>query len=204
MQSALRTCALFNAKRSSLVVVWALWPHYALRMSGCVESQCCSTCLGESMFMGYKYECLAYLDVYQAALTRRRTPKHACLQIVLYIYIYIFALLSYRALYSYDSTLNILIDIRLYIYIYFIEVWKLRKFQIFIILFQITQKYEAFITFILQLKTFETMLECNKGPFIIYDRGWAGKIQLTNKQNVLPHPLHHKNFNDPLHMNSKK
>ena len=31
-----------------------------------------------------------------------------------------------------------------------------------------------------------------KGPFIIYDRGWAGKIQLTTKQNVLPHPLHHK------------
>ena len=30
----------------------------------------------------------------------------------------LFALLSYRALYSYDSTLNILIDIRLYIYIY--------------------------------------------------------------------------------------
>ena len=33
--------------------------------------------------MGYKYECIAYLDVYQAALTRHRTPKHACLQIVL-------------------------------------------------------------------------------------------------------------------------
>jgi hypothetical protein len=42
-----------------------------------------------------------------------------------------------------------------------------------------------------------------KGPFIIYDRGWAGKIQLTTKQNVLP-PLHHKKFNEPLHMNSKK
>jgi hypothetical protein len=25
-----------------------------------------------------------------------------------------------------------------------------------------------------------------KGPFIIYDWGWAGKIQLTTKQNVLP------------------
>jgi hypothetical protein len=25
-----------------------------------------------------------------------------------------------------------------------------------------------------------------RGPFIIYDRGWAGKIQLTTKQNVLP------------------
>jgi hypothetical protein len=24
-----------------------------------------------------------------------------------------------------------------------------------------------------------------KGPFIIYDRGWAGKIQITTKQNVL-------------------
>jgi hypothetical protein len=31
-----------------------------------------------------------------------------------------------------------------------------------------------------------------KGPFIIYDRGWAGKIQLITKQNVLTHPLHHK------------
>ena len=43
----------------------------------------------------------------------------------------------------------------------------------------------------------------NKGPFIIYDRGWAGKIQLTTKQNVLP-PCITKIFNDPLHMNSKK
>jgi hypothetical protein len=30
------------------------------------------------------------------------------------------------------------------------------------------------------------------GPFIIYDRGWAGKIQLITKQNVLTHPFHHK------------
>jgi hypothetical protein len=50
-------------------------------MSGCVESACCTTCLGENKFMGYKYECLMYLDVYQAALRRRRTPKHACLYI---------------------------------------------------------------------------------------------------------------------------
>jgi hypothetical protein len=73
-----------NAKLTSLVVVWALWPHYALRISGCVESQCCTTCLGESKFVVYKYEFLTYLDVYQAALTWRRTPKHACLQIVLH------------------------------------------------------------------------------------------------------------------------
>ena len=33
-----------------------------------------------------------------------------------------------------------------------------------------------------------------KGPFIIYDWGWADKIQLTTEQNVLPHPLHHKNI----------
>ena len=32
----------------------------------------------------------------------------------------------------------------------------------------------------------------HKGPFIIYDRGWAGKIELTTKQNVRPHPVHHK------------
>jgi hypothetical protein len=31
-----------------------------------------------------------------------------------------------------------------------------------------------------------------KGPFIIYDRGWSGKIQLITKQNVLTRPLHHK------------
>ena len=49
----------------------------------------CTTCLGESKLMGYKYKCIKYLDVYQAALMRRRMPKHACLQIVLYIYIYI-------------------------------------------------------------------------------------------------------------------
>jgi hypothetical protein len=34
------------------------------------------------------------------------------------------------------------------------------------------------------------LLSPHKGPFIIYDRGWAAKIQLTTKQNVLPHPLH--------------
>ena len=39
---------------------------------------------------------------------------------------------------------------------------------------------------------------------IIYDRGWAGKIQLTTKQNVLTPPASQKKFNDPLHMNSKK
>jgi hypothetical protein len=40
---------------------------------------------------------------------------------------------------------------------------------------------------------FESKQEtCAKGPFIIYDRGWAGKIQLITKQNVLTHPLHHK------------
>ena len=27
-----------NAKLTSLVVVWALWPHYTLRMSGCVDT----------------------------------------------------------------------------------------------------------------------------------------------------------------------
>jgi hypothetical protein len=31
----------------------------------------------------YMTNVITYLDVYQAALTRRRTPKHACLQIVL-------------------------------------------------------------------------------------------------------------------------
>jgi hypothetical protein len=51
---------------------------------------------------------------------------------------------------------------------------------------------------------FTTMNTFGKGPFIIYDWGWAGKIQLTTKQNVLPPPLHHKKFNEPLHMNSKK
>jgi hypothetical protein len=41
---------------------------------------------GESTLMCmYKYGGIVYLDVYQAALTRRWTPKHACLQIVLYI-----------------------------------------------------------------------------------------------------------------------
>jgi hypothetical protein len=57
--------------------------------------------------MGYKYECLTYLDVYQAVLTRLRTPKHACLQIGLYIWIlpgldYIYGF--YRLLYPMDST----------------------------------------------------------------------------------------------------
>jgi hypothetical protein len=45
------------------------------------------------------------------------------------------------------------------------------------------------------IKTWDKMFlkeHSTKGPFIIYDRGWAGKIQLTTKQNVLPHPLHHK------------
>jgi hypothetical protein len=39
---------------------------------------------------------------------------------------------------------------------------------------------------------FTTISIVTRGPFTIYDRGWAGKIQLTTKQNVLPHPLHHK------------
>ena len=37
----------------------------------------------------YKCNAATCVDVYQAALMRRGTPKHACLQIVLYIYIYI-------------------------------------------------------------------------------------------------------------------
>ena len=37
--------------------------------------------LGENKFTCmYKYNAAAYVDVYQAALMRRRTPKHACLQ----------------------------------------------------------------------------------------------------------------------------
>ena len=32
-----------------------------------------------------------------------------------------------------------------------------------------------------------------KGPFIIYDRGWAGRIQLTTKENVLPPPASQNN-----------
>jgi hypothetical protein len=43
----------------------------------------------------------------------------------------------------------------------------------------------------------ESFLE---GTFIIYDRWWAGKIQLITKQNVLTHPLHHKKIQcPPLH-----
>jgi hypothetical protein len=38
--------------------------------------------------------------------------------------------------------------------------------------------------------------------FIIYDRGWAGKINLTTKQDVLPLPAPQKKLNDPFHMNS--
>jgi hypothetical protein len=49
-----------------------------------------------------------------------------------------------------------------------------------------------FPTFIPWDKKFKSTLHPDKGPFIIYDRGWAGKIQLITKQNVLTHPLHHK------------
>ena len=38
----------------------------------------------------YKCNAATCVDVYQAALMRRGTPKHACLQIVLHIYIYIY------------------------------------------------------------------------------------------------------------------
>jgi hypothetical protein len=74
--------------QSSLLlwVVWALWPHATLRMSGCVGGPCCTTCAWWEQLHVYIYGCHhAYLDVYQASLTRRSTPKHACLQIVLYI-----------------------------------------------------------------------------------------------------------------------
>ena len=46
--------------------------------------------LGRASVMYINTKVIACLDVYQAALMRRRTPKHACLQIVLYIYIYIY------------------------------------------------------------------------------------------------------------------
>ena len=46
--------------------------------------------LGRASVMCINTKVIACPDVYQAALTRRRTPKHACLQIVQYIYIYIY------------------------------------------------------------------------------------------------------------------
>ena len=55
----------------------------------------------------YKYNAVTYVDLYQAALMRRRTPKHACLQIVLYICIYI----------------------HIYIYIYNLKIVKFEEFE---------------------------------------------------------------------------
>jgi hypothetical protein len=46
--------------------------------------------LGRASVMYINTKVIACLNVYQAALMRRRTPEHACLQIVLYIYIYIY------------------------------------------------------------------------------------------------------------------
>ena len=51
-----------NAKLTALVVVWALWRHYTLRMSGCVDSPCCTTCLGESKVRAYIYIYMYGLD----------------------------------------------------------------------------------------------------------------------------------------------
>ena len=45
--------------------------------------------LGRASVMYINTKVIGCLDVYQAALMRRRTPKHACLQII-YIYIYIY------------------------------------------------------------------------------------------------------------------
>jgi hypothetical protein len=45
---------------------------------------CCTTCAWWEHVHVYKYGGIIYLDAYQAALTRRWTSKHACLQIVLY------------------------------------------------------------------------------------------------------------------------
>jgi hypothetical protein len=50
---------------------------------------------------------------------------------------------------------------------------------------------------LVQLWQFDKLSILPKGPFIISDRGWAGKIQLITKQNVLTHPLHHKKIQWP-------
>jgi hypothetical protein len=41
--------------------------------------------LGESNLMCINIDVITYLEVYQAALTRCSTPKHACLKTVLFI-----------------------------------------------------------------------------------------------------------------------
>jgi hypothetical protein len=77
-----------NAKLTSPVVVWPLWSHETLRMSGCADRPYCTTWACESKLHQYIYtKVIACLDVYQAALMRRRAPKHACMSAVYNIYI---------------------------------------------------------------------------------------------------------------------
>ena len=62
--------------------LWSFEHSGLITLCPCLDaliSSCCTTRLGESKLMWYKYERITYWDVYQAALIRRRTSKHACM-----------------------------------------------------------------------------------------------------------------------------
>jgi hypothetical protein len=72
---SLRCCRALcgvNVKLPSIVVVWALWPHDTLRMSGYVDAAGCATRACESKLHVYTVntKVIACLDVYQLEIQR--------------------------------------------------------------------------------------------------------------------------------------
>ena len=75
----------------SSLPLWLFEHSGPMSLCACLDALTASVvphALGRASVMYINTKVIACLDVYQAALMRRRTPKHACLQIVLYIYIF--------------------------------------------------------------------------------------------------------------------
>ena len=86
MQSPLPSRLL---EHSGLMMLCAC-PHVLVEL-------CCTMCAWWEQVHVYKYNAATYVDVYQAALKRRRKPKHLCLQIVLIITLYISQISSIKS-----------------------------------------------------------------------------------------------------------
>ena len=68
MQSSLHLWSFeHSAIMQSSLHLWSFEHSGPVTLCACLNalmSSCCAACLGESKFMRYKYECIAYLDVY--------------------------------------------------------------------------------------------------------------------------------------------
>ena len=89
----------------------------------------------------YKCNAATCVDVYQAALMRRGTPKHACLQIVLYIYIYIY-IYTYIYIYIYIiSTTKVRLDNQVRLQVYIINYCQICMLLLLIFVFFLYSKF---------------------------------------------------------------